>query len=279
MRSAQQPALSRLLPSLFLFLVLVVPTSEQSDQADLTPKTKPSDFFWQLRDLDVPYSKGSPYLGNQNFTYCCLKAVNRSLAVHNGTLEFVNDWIALDNTSQLLDATDRGQFPCGALYNGDLQGAPVVAVDYDWFVAECPGWARSSQSNLNTWLQPLSGFLLPAVIFCLSVPRRRKIHVYRGFFGADIYGYRGLLPSILGAIGALILVTIDTMIWLCICFAFAGPMILSGLYEAMLDNRMLEFLRDKLDNQKLTLDMRCRLLMVRFYCLAPTVHDPPLLTL
>ncbi len=117
-------------------------------------------------------------LRNQNFTYCCLKAVNQSLTVRNGSLQLVNDWIQLDNASQLIEAADRGQFPCGAIYNGDPQGAPVVGVEYDWFVAECPGWSRSSQSNLNTWLQPLSGFLLPAVIFCLSVPRRRKIHVY-----------------------------------------------------------------------------------------------------
>ncbi len=60
------------------------------------------------------------------------------------------------------------------------------------------------------------------------------------------------------------------MIWLSICFAFAGPMILSGLYEAMLDNRMLEFLREKVHNQKLTLDMRCRLLMVRLDIITPT---------
>ena len=29
------------------------------------------------------------------------------------------------------------------------------------------------------------------------------------------------------------------------CFAFAAPMILSGLYEAVLDNRMLEFVKSK----------------------------------
>ena len=65
-----------------------------------------------------------------------------------------------------------------------------------------------------------------------------------------------------GAIRAGIMVFIDTIIWLCNCFAFAGPMILSGLYEALLDNRMLDFVRENIRNERLTLDMRCRLLVV-----------------
>lgn len=39
-------------------------------------------------------------------------------------------------------------------------------------------------------------------------------------------------------------------------------MILSGLYEALLDSRVIEFVREKTMNRNLTLDMRCRLLMV-----------------
>ncbi len=39
-------------------------------------------------------------------------------------------------------------------------------------------------------------------------------------------------------------------------------MIISGLYEAMLDNRVLEFLKEKIRNRRLTLDMRCRCLML-----------------
>lgn len=208
---------------------------------------------------------GNPYIGGQNFTYCCLKAVNQSLDVDSqGNLVLLDNWIVLPegNVSQLLDAASRGQFPCGATYNGDPNGAPVVQVNYTWLVDECPGWERSGEKNLNAWLQPLSGFLLPAIIFCLSVPRRRKLYVFRAFFVADLAGVKSYVPALLGAIGALILVTLDTIVWLSTCFAFAGPMILSGLYEALLDNRILEFLRVKIHNQRLTLDMRCRCLMI-----------------
>lgn len=65
-----------------------------------------------------------------------------------------------------------------------------------------------------------------------------------------------------GGIGAGIVVILDTMIWLSICFALAGPMILGGLYEALLDNRIVEFVHEKRRNGNLTLDMRCRLLML-----------------
>ncbi|KAH8885119.1 hypothetical protein GQ53DRAFT_729449 [Thozetella sp. PMI_491] len=248
-------------PARYLVVVVVMLTTPALAQSTAN-KTKLSDFFWQLADLESHAPSGNPWLGNQNFTYCCLKAVNYSMTVEQGQLVLLNDWVVLNNASDLINADDRGQFPCGATFNGDPQGAPIVQVDYEWLARECPGWERSSQANLNTWLQPLSGFLLPAVIFCLSIPRRRKIYVYRALFAADIYGYRGLVPSILGGLGAMLLVTLDTIIWLCICFAFSGPMIICGLYEAMLDNRLLEFLRVKIQNQRLTLDMRCRLLMI-----------------
>lgn len=224
---------------------------------------EPADFFWQLQNLTAP--RGNPYIGGQNFTYCCLKAVSQSLGVDSsGNLKLLNDGIVLTdgNVTLLIEAYNRGQFPCGATYSGDQSGAPVVQVNYTWLAEECPGWALSGETNLNAWLQPLSGFLLPAIIFCLSVPRRRKLHIFRTFFVADLAGVKSYVDALLGAIGALVLVTLDTIIWLSACFAFAGPMILSGLYEALLDKRMLEFLRVKVHNRRLTLDMRCRCLMI-----------------
>lgn len=75
-------------------------------------------------------------------------------------------------------------------------------------------------------------------------------------------GIKSYVPAFFGALAAGLIVLFDTTIWLSICFAFAGPMILSGLYEAMLDSRVLEFLREKIQNKRLTLDMRCRCLML-----------------
>jgi hypothetical protein len=231
-----------------------------------TVATQPSDFIWQLRDIDAYRPTGNPSLGYQNLTWCCIKAVAESLEVVDGQLLVLpdhSDWIILPdgNASALIDEGGGSQFPCTAVYApGDDEGAPVVQVPYTWRLEFCPGWQLSDRTNLNAWLQPLSGFLLPAVIFCLSIPRRRKLRIPGGLFADDINRTSSYPIAVINAIRAGFMVLADTIIWLSLCFAFAGPMIISGLYEALLDSRMLEFVQGKVNN--LTLDMRCRILMV-----------------
>lgn len=204
-------------------------------------------------------------IGGQNFTWCCIQAVVESLTVdENDNLVAAEDPPIIDlNVTDLLRAEGANQFPCTARYHSEQPyGAPEINVPYAWLAETCPGWALSSGSNLNGWLQPLSGFLLPAVIFCLSVPRRRKIHVFREFFVADLAGIKSYIPAFVGAIGAMVIVTLDTVIWLSLCWGLSAPMILSGLYEALLDSRVVDFVREKMRSRNLTLDMRCRLLML-----------------
>lgn len=250
--------MTRLHASLCLFVYLSVAYGQQ----------QPSDLIWQLGDVDRYRPTESPYLGYQNFTWCCVKAVAEALEVESGLLKLrpgYDEWIVVDsgNISDLVRYTDSSLFPCTATYvKGNNNGTPIVRVPYEWVVDFCPGWQLNDDTNLNAWLQPLSGFILPAVIFCLSVPRRRKLRVPRALFSPELSRSSSYLVVLPGAILAGIMVLIDTIIWLCTCFAFAGPMILSGLYEALLDNRMLDFVREKIRNERLTLDMRCRLLMV-----------------
>ncbi|QKX64749.1 uncharacterized protein TRUGW13939_11925 [Talaromyces rugulosus] len=228
----------------------------------------PSDLIWQLGDVDHYRPTKNPLLGYQNFTWCCVKAVAEALEVENGLLKLrptYDDWIIVDsgNVSDLVKYTDSSLFPCTATYvRGSNYKTPIVQVPYEWFVDVCPGWHLNDTTNLNAWLQPLSGFLLPAVIFCMSVPRRRKLGVPRALFSPELSRSSSYLVVLPAAILAGIMVSVDTIIWLCTCFAFAGPMILSGLYEALLDNRILDFVKEKILNKRLTLDMRCRLLMV-----------------
>lgn len=213
---------------------------------------------------DYTPSNRTRLIGGQNFTWCCTKAVIDSLRIDaNGRLAVVVDPPALNlNATLLKEATDLGLFPCSADYDSSYpNGSPDINVNYTWLTATCPGWQLNRSQDLNV-LQTISGFLLPAVIFCLSVPRRRKFHVFRKFFVADLAGIKSYVPAFFGAIGAMAIVTLDTVLWLSVCFALAGPMILSGLYEALLDSRVIEFVRDKVENGRLTLDMRCRLLMV-----------------
>ncbi len=58
---------------------------------------------------------------------------------------------------------------------------------------------------------------------------------------------------------AVIFVTIDVLMWLSLCFAFAGPMILSGIFEVFLDSKILSFVGTE-SKKRLSKGMSIRLL-------------------
>ena len=190
--------------------------------------------------------------GGQNFTLCCTKALNSFLQSGNSSSIVVS--------SSFHPPTS--QYPCGATWQGDTAGAPPVKVSYTWCHQQCPGWQRSSSQKLNQWLQPFVGFILPAVIFTLNVPRRRKLSLPDFVFPADIFQNPvKFLVACICALIAAIIVAIDTIFWLCAVFALAGPLLLSGLYEAWIDKRVLDFVSEKIDNDRLELPTRARILL------------------
>ncbi|KUJ22862.1 uncharacterized protein LY89DRAFT_728972 [Mollisia scopiformis] len=204
----------------------------------------------------------NPFLGGQDFTHCCLLAVNQSLSVVNGFIVENTPSFIEATVEELLSATANSQFPCGAAFNGNKLGAPVVQVPGSWLERECPGWQISSSLNQSQWITPFVGFLLPAVVFCLSVPRRRKVTIYEKLFSPVLSRPNGWIFAPFGMIMAVISSILDTIIWLSMCFAFASPMLLSGFYEAYLDSLLLHFIHEQSKARMLTLDMKVRLLFV-----------------
>ncbi|KAI0402795.1 hypothetical protein F4802DRAFT_608492 [Xylaria palmicola] len=198
-------------------------------------------FFPQLAGL-APAPLGAP--GGQNFTHCCLVALNESLVVQDGNLSyteasFVDPGVSVEG---LLSAARGGAFPCGAEFTGDMSGAPVVSVTYNWCVDKCPGWEISHFNILQQWVGPLVQFIVPSLAFCTNVPRTRKLGIPDVVFKAHPRTLVGLATYWIRLLGALILMLLDTVVWLSICFAFAGPMLLSAVYEYALDRKVLEFL-------------------------------------
>lgn len=185
--------------------------------------------------------------GGQNFTHCCLVAMNQSLNVDgpNGSLAFNSpSYFANNLTPNELEASIAaiGDVPCGATWNGDYVGAPVVRVSFDWCLSECGGWQKSDTSKLSQWVGPLVQFIVPSLAFCLNVPRARQLAIPDAVFltkPGSVVGFATYLPRLAYAI---FLMTVDTFIWLTVCFAYAGPMLLSAVYEYMLDRKVLEFL-------------------------------------
>ena len=117
-----------------------------------------------------PASRYLLSVGSQDLNHCCLLAVNDSLSVINGILTgfkpgqtFITDDFPTFKSRQ---------FPCNAGYIGDKQGAPLVTISYSYCEAKCPGWQRSTNAKLNQWISPFAGFIIPAIVFCLAIPRR-----------------------------------------------------------------------------------------------------------
>ncbi|KAK9778449.1 hypothetical protein SCAR479_04851 [Seiridium cardinale] len=221
----------------------------------------------QLQNLTFapPTSQNRPIrLGGQDFAHCCLLALNESFEIQNGNLSFRQPSYLSTLTPEDFGSS---QFPCGAAYLGNSSGAPEVRVPYDWCANRCDGWQISHKEALSQWIGPLVGFILPCIAFCLNIPRSSKMGIPSMVFRPRPNHTMGLITSVLRFPPALFIVTLDTVIWLSICFAFAGPMLLSGLYEAYLDHRLLTVLdqRVRIDSRntpKLTVGMRARLLSI-----------------
>ncbi|KAF2476029.1 uncharacterized protein BDR25DRAFT_379698 [Lindgomyces ingoldianus] len=198
----------------------------------------------QLAHLEQAKPTKNPYLGGQNFGYCCRLAVNESLEIIDGQLQFKPGQIHLSgNISTFL----QYQFPCGASYNGS-QGQPrQVWVTWRWCNKNCPGWEISKPERYSFWIQPLVAFIIPSVVFCLSIPRRRRIQVPDVLFPRNGSTLSKAVVLPLKATVAFIIVALDILIWLATVLALAGPMLISGIFEAVLDLRVITLLVRKRD--------------------------------
>ena len=113
---------------------------------------------------------------------------------------------------------------------------------------------------MNQWVGPFVGFLVPSVVFCLAIPRRRTLHIPDVLFDIALNEVTTHFRTPFVALSAAVLVSIDTISWLMTIFALSGPILVSGIYEAYIDARILAFLQEKIRNQRLSTAQRSRLL-------------------
>ncbi len=64
------------------------------------------------------------------------------------------------------------------------------------------------------------------------------------------------------ALLAALLISIDTILWLMAIFALSGPILLSGIYEAFLDNKILNYVQNTLEFSRLSTAKRAHLLYI-----------------
>ena len=204
-------------------------------------------------------SKETALKGGQKFGQCCYLAVSQSLEIKNGSLAYrEGQTMFRGNVSSL----ERFQMPCDAVYNGSTADQPQVWVSYNWCSSNCPGWGVAHSTDLGDWVQPMVAFILPSVVFVLNIPRRRRVNVPKTLFPQLTGASLEKISLLLKIPAASLLIILDTIMWLCTVWATAGPLLLSGIYEALLDLRLLRFLESQYSSNSLSVKERSHLLLV-----------------
>lgn len=218
-----------------------------------------ADVFPKLAGLPLDPLSKSPGPGGMSWDICCGLAVDESLTIVDGNLAFVKGQTVLHgNISDVINF----RYPCDRAYDGSKLDQPQVTVTWDWCNRMCPGWSITTSDQIIEWAQPLVAFIMPAVIFCLSVPRRRRLTVPTWLFHKR-YGMLVEGISLLYRVPiASAIITLDTISWTIIIVSLSGPLLLSGLYEALLDVRIMRFLETRMLSNGLTIRQRTHMLLV-----------------
>ncbi|KAK0752738.1 hypothetical protein B0T18DRAFT_450924 [Schizothecium vesticola] len=161
-----------------------------------------------------------------NSAQCCNLAQSRNL--------FVNDPPAAD-------------ISCGNVFiNDSIPAAASLHVSYQFCKAECPGYDKSEWSSPGEWAAPIVQFLLPSIIFSMSIPRHVQFlstDVLEEAWIKDATGpIARMAISLALLLPAMLCAALDTVIWVVLIMSMAGPMMVAGLHEATLDCKILRAL-------------------------------------
>ena len=181
---------------------------------------------------------------------------------------FVHGWYDGDACCAIAKSEDKflhisaQDAVCGQQYSLLSNGTPIAAapdayVSYSYCKTRCPGWGRSKANVPSQWAAPIVQFLLPSVIFALTTPRTREMEtreswLYKmvelrvrkwstSWMNAQVARFvRWIMKAILADF---LVVIVDTAVWIFTIIALAGPMLIEGLFEALLDFRIIQFVR------------------------------------
>lgn len=147
--------------------------------------------------------------------------------------------IALQTLAYLNKSIPHDDYKCGQVYEATIPPAPPLLVSTSWCRKKCSGYALSAPSDTNAWAAPLIQYILPAVIFSMTIPRRLVLSPPRWFFDFNINHMSGLIKALFSLCVAGVIVTLDTAVWVFIIMVAPAPFIFSGLLEVVLDYRII----------------------------------------
>jgi hypothetical protein len=142
---------------------------------------------------------------------------------------------------------------CDQTFSPNLAAAPNFIIDYNTCTADCSGWQLSARNKPSQWAGALTAYILPAVIFSMTIPRWQKWEVPDRFFHLEkskvsdipfIAFFQAGSHAILALIVPGVIVSLDMAIWVFTIFILAGPMMVGGIYEAFIDWKILSILHD-----------------------------------
>jgi len=141
------------------------------------------------------------------------------------------------------DVPDFMNQTCGQSYEPNLPPALPLHVPFRFCSDRCGGMDLTRREETGSWTAPIVQFILPSVIFSMTIPRQKKIE-FDYLFDFDLdNGVLRLSISMLLFLVILIPVLIDTVIWISTIVVAAGNMIVSGIYEAFIDYRIIKYVQ------------------------------------
>lgn len=182
-------------------------------------------------------------IGHYDGDLCCNSALNESAFKP-----------ALNGTEK---ASPIERYKCGQQFNESIRSVPEVFVNYTYCSTRCSGWGLSAWSNPAQWAAPLVQFILPSLIFSMVIPRQQKIQVDKlasikfhiALQRTWIRWILQLLNLIIFAVKSTLLLplvfVVDNVVWMIMILSGAGPMLIGGLYEAVVDSRLIEYMRSQ----------------------------------
>lgn len=182
-------------------------------------------------------------------------------------------------------------FRCGVQYSSDGSGVSLAAqpiqISLAWCLKtpECNGYEGLKIKQLSLWAGPVVGFLLPAVVFSISVPRGRKLSlpiivswlvpVVRNFRilrclscrSSDMCRVARIFGPLFKLIAVLVVAIIEMVRWVSVVFTCAGPILAGGLYEMVLDHHRLKQLQrlEKTSPKTPATELRRRRILIKVF--------------
>lgn len=154
---------------------------------------------------------------------------------------------------------------CGQSYSPGLAPAPNAFITFGECTETCPGWDLAPFSTSTGPIALLMQYIAPVVAFSITVPRRRRWDASHRLFELKKFDSLTVLRLLLFSVFAGLIVFADVVVWIFTIFIAAGPILVGGIQEMVLDYEILQHVRRQGSpgrQQHLTKNERIELLTV-----------------